>query len=145
MTFERVDVTQKVIVPAGTYMVGDPCYNVPNERWMEWLEAADFRDKPREHVLVAELDGYPIVGVSTATGDGSYFDQTNREYGVDAGMIGLVPFAFASMKYGMSDQQEAAGIAHKIVFDESVECYYDKGVIHIGSLAIDTGPEWSWG
>jgi len=29
-------------VPAGTYWIGDPCYTIPTDEWMEWLDAADY-------------------------------------------------------------------------------------------------------
>jgi hypothetical protein len=58
-----------VAMPAGRYWVGDPCYAVPSERWMEWLEAADYMNAGR--YLLAELDGRSVLGIGTAYGDGT--------------------------------------------------------------------------
>lgn len=98
---------EKVIAPAGTYWVGDPCYSVPDDRWMEWLEAAEYDHPDRgDAPLIAELDGLTVVGVSTAYGDGDYPSYSLPEKGrkikfwVDAGMIGLVP----AVVMGLLDQ-----------------------------------------
>jgi len=118
-----------VIVPAGEYYVGDPCYGVPNDRWMEWLEVADYLRQHR--ILTASLDGYPVVGVGTKYGDGSYVGGPGLEFPVDAGLIGIVAKEISkSDPHGM----------HLVTFVRPFECSYDdwQGRITIGHITIDT-------
>lgn len=120
-----------ITLPAGKYYLGDPCYSVPKEKWMEWLEAADYKNE--SHVLVAELEGRKVIGFCTAYGDGVYQDQFGRLYGVDAGLIGLVPVEVADNRYS----GESSG--RIIEFAEPFECSKSKkGVLKFGSIVIKT-------
>ena len=119
----------RVQMPAGEYYVGDPCYTVPYDRWVEWLEAAGYRDEDR--ILLAPLDGHPVLGISTQYGDGSYEDQHGADYLVDSGLIGLVPVEVAG---------EDDGLSYKIKFERPFTCSLDgRGRITIGHLRIETG------
>jgi hypothetical protein len=121
-----------ITMPAGEYWVGDPCYAVPNDRWMEWLNAADFLRQPTPRYLLAELDGYPVLGIGTAYGDGCYPGSDGSAYPVDAGLLGVVPVEVAdSDPFGM----------RRVVFAQPFECYYDHGTITLGHIDIDTDPE----
>lgn len=135
-------IVTEVTVPPGTYVVGDPCYAVPNDRWHEWLDASDMGpvNHSREHVLCADLDGRTCVGVSTAFGDGSYPDNLGNGYGVDAGLIGLVPIELVDREtwsYAPGGWMEPV----IMTFDKPVTCYYDDGTIHLGDLVIKTGDD----
>lgn len=122
-----------VMIPAGRYVIGDPCYSVPDDRWIEWLEAADFTEVDRG-VLYAEIDGYPIVGISTLHGDGEYHSSEGHSLGVDAGLIGLVPEEFAVNNIG--------GQPSVVEFSVPVLCRYEEnGVIHLGHIEINTGDD----
>lgn len=121
-----------VEMPAGEYIIGDPCYSVPNDRWMEWLNAADYMN-PDKSVIAAELDGYPIVGVNTMYGDGTYYDQFGNAYDVDAGLIGLVSTSIGNWDVG--------GEPSIVTFSTPFECFRDGGVIHLGSYEIQTDDE----
>lgn len=133
---------ESISMPPGDYWVGDNCYAVPNERWMEWLEAANYESADR--FLLAELslpdhapgwgEQFSVAAVHTAYGDGTYFDQEGRGYPVDAGMIGVVPVEIATEEPGWG--------SHLITFDTSFKLGYeeDEGVIQIGHLRIPTNP-----
>ena len=121
-------------IPAGEYYVGDPCYGVPDARWMEWLEAADYENVDR--FLVADLDDrHTVVGVRTAYGDGEYYDQAGRAYPVDAGLIGVVPVELV-------EEDEPSGM-HRVTFDSDFQVAYsgEHGTIHIGTIDIETDPD----
>lgn len=118
-----------VEMPAGKYWVGDPCYFVPDTRWMEWLEAADYLNSPR--ILVAEIDGYPVAGVGTAYGDGCYPGSDGYSYGVDAGLIGVTPIEVAR-----NVTREDLGTL--VEFDKPFVCSYTDGVIRLGHISINT-------
>jgi hypothetical protein len=125
---EAVKNIGSITMPAGEYFVGDPCYSVPGERWMEWLNAADYENEDR--YLLAELDGRPVLGIGTAFGDGEFPGSNGERYPVDAGLIGLVPCK-------LSKEEDPFG-AHRETFDRSFECSYDDGKIHLGHITIDT-------
>jgi hypothetical protein len=124
----------RILMPAGEYWVGDPCYAVPNADWMEWLEAADFEN---EHwVLKAPVNGKEVLAFGTAYGDGCYPGSDGNLYPVDAGLIGVVPVTLNPA----ADQQYQAGLMHKRTFDKQFECYIDqpRHVIVLGDIRIPT-------
>lgn len=128
-----------VEMPAGEYIVGDPCYAVPDERWMEWLEASDYTNSDRMHPLLGELDGRSVLGFSTQFGDGVYHGTDGHEYGVDAGLIGLVPVEVADM----AEDATWRRCSQQITFAEDTECSRtDEGTLKFGSLTIQTGDEY---
>lgn len=118
-------------LPPGEYVVGDPCYSIPDDKWHAWLRAADYTNPSREHVLVAEVNGHLCVGVSTFYGDGSYPDNMGNLHPVDAGLLGLVPLAIAE-KNSMGDDRVI------MTFDEPIECRYNGGLVTLGSVEIET-------
>ena len=63
-------------LPAGTYWIGDPCYFVPDELWMEYLEANNGVDQERmafdiDGLTVQLSDGRHVASHYTAWGDGA--------------------------------------------------------------------------
>lgn len=124
-----------VNMPAGEYFVGDPCYAVPDERWLEWLEAADYDAEPNPRILIAELDGKPVLGIGTAHGDGNYPGSDGNSYPVDAGLIGVVPVEIGDYS---DDKYPAGPIMKRVTFDRPFDCYYNKGMIVLGHIQINT-------
>lgn len=126
-----------VTMPAGEYWVGDPCYAIRDDAWMEWLRDADYENERR--FLLGHINGIPAVGVGTAYGDGTYLDEDYREYPVDAGLIGAVPHELAKTNItGM----------HRFRFNRDFIVTYeeDHGTIVIGHIRIETDPpEDYWG
>jgi hypothetical protein len=119
-------------MPAGKYYLGDPCYSVPKDRWMEWLKAADYENAGC--VLIADLEGRKVIGFGTAYGDGVYADQFGNTYGVDAGLIGLVPVEIAENPYGGRE-----GCGRIVEFPEPFECSrYKNGTLKFGDIVIVT-------
>lgn len=126
-----------VIVEAGTYVLGDPCYAVPNKHWDQLLRSCDFfLDNPIGTVVTDNGDEYRVLGFGTKWGDGVYRDQRGAEYPVDAGLIGLVPVALVDI-----EEVKAQGL-HLVVFDKPVLCTRDPetGVLTFGSYRIETDP-----
>lgn len=119
-----------VIVPAGTYILGDPCYATPNECWDEAIETSDIFNDPVGYITV-EGNRYPILGFGTAYGDGTYLGSDGFEYSVDAGLIGLVPYDVGRHMFDP--------VLHRvIVFDEDTLCTNDNGNMMFGDIRIDT-------
>jgi hypothetical protein len=121
--------TLSVIVPAGTYYLGDPCYAVPDEMWSELLEATGFFDDT-PHILFRGK--YNIVAFNTMYGDGCFAGNNRFEYGVDAGMIGLVETSIGI--------KPSEGLNTIIKFDVPTLCTRDdNGTLTFGSVVIHTG------
>lgn len=117
----------QVMVPAGKYVLGDPCYVVPHAHWDELLSSCDFFNRP-----VGCFKGIEVLGFSTRWGDGTYADNKHRYYPVDAGLIGLVPFEYAI--------DINPKLSHVIEFKDSTTCVrYSEGILVFGDIRIDTG------
>lgn len=129
-----------IVVPKGRYFVGDPCYSAgqDNASWQKWCDKADEGD-PEGNMLAATYNGYPVIGVHTAHGDGDYSDQEGNEYGVDSGMIGVVPAELIS-KAGWNEKSLSA-MGDWVDFDNDVQITHNKGVISIGHISINTDPD----
>ena len=120
-----VDTTHKVVVPAGDYWLGDPCYAVPDDLWHELLESSGyFLDKP-----FGTVAGHNVLAFGTAYGDGVYLDQFDNQYPVDAGLIGLTPVGLANGRpFG----------SRLITFKYDTECTGHEGVMRFGDYKINT-------
>ncbi len=132
-----------VKVTAGKYVLGDPCYCFSDSRdgdrdmWAEIGESCGwFEDSP---VGILEFEGkeWSILGFGTAYGDGAYLDQFGNIYGVDAGLIGLVPY----------DLVLALGVVVDETYQKIVEfscdavCTVDGGDMTFGEYVINTSEE----
>ena len=127
--------------PAGKYYIGDPCYAVKNGNWSDVI-----RDTGCFGIEIDELmsdgkvfrwnDGKWIYrgkfcfASGTTYGDGSYSDNENREYGVDAGLIGIMPIEVCD-----GDSMSGGNI---VVFDNEFEVWEHDGIFHFGNIIIDT-------
>ena len=95
--------SEQVVMPAGLYYIGDPCYVLSEERWAELRDAMhpQYPDGGRN------LDGIDpaawtsqelsMMAMETCIGDGGYRDNESYEYGVDSGTIGAIQLAGASL------------------------------------------------
>ena len=134
-------------LPAGTYWIGDPCYFVPDELWMEYLEANNGVDQERmafdiDGLTVQLSDGRHVASHYTAWGDGCYEGSDGFEYGVDAGMLGAVQVLDTDIDQG----NERLGT--KVTFDRPFTVSRDGGTVIIGSIRIETdedeGDDYGW-
>lgn len=127
----------EVEVPAGQYILGDPCYAVPEDEWMELLESCDYFDNPIGKITRRDKSYYRIVAFSTRWGDGSYSGTDGNIYPVDAGLIGLVPIQLLG-----SDAHALRDDLSKIVtFYTPTKCSSDgEGKLRFGHITIDTDP-----
>lgn len=128
----RIKATEFVVeVPAGKYFMGDPCYAVPDKEWIPLLESCDyFNSTP----IGKMSDGREVLGFSTAYGDGTYHDQYGNEFGVDAGMIGLVPVTEKEIK--KNKQLVELGTIIDVKFPMTCSCR--NGFLTFGKYCIDT-------
>lgn len=85
-------------LPPGQYYLGDPCYVIATEFWDDFCKAIDAADEeypeyPGYNGVIFEFQGHKVFVTATNYGDGSYLDNLGNKYGVDAGIIGLIPEA----------------------------------------------------
>jgi hypothetical protein len=126
MKIKRVE----VLVPAGKYAIGDPCYAVANDDWDGLLKSCNYFQNPIGYVEDG-VQAFPVLAFSTKWGDGSYRGTDGKVYDVDAGLIGLVPVEiitdFADCEF--------------ITFDKDTLCVNDgTGKLRFGHITIDTDP-----
>ena len=79
-------VPREVLVPAGTYYIGDPCYPIGDSPIYE--EAWSNAGYSTPAVYRSPI-GIVYIG-STAYGDGGYKGSDGFEYSVDAGVISII-------------------------------------------------------
>lgn len=119
---------KEVIMPAGTYYIGDPCYYVPRSLWSTLLENCSYFED-----AVGEINGHKVLGLFTEFGDGRYKGSDGRLYDVDSGTIGLTPAALVEKKNRVKK--------YLITFSKDVVCTRKGGLITIGNIKIQTGYE----
>jgi hypothetical protein len=127
----------EVIVPAGIYVIGDPCYAVPNDDWDDLLESCNYFQNPIGYVKRNFTHKVFVLAFGTKWGDGCYRGTDDKEYPVDAGLIGLVPVEIVE---GLADHDgDYDGVIVK--FDKPTLCIDDgSGKLKFGHITIDTDP-----
>lgn len=119
----------EIEVPPGKYYISDPCYfYVFNDRsaWTEFLRIRE------SGPALIEFRGVQIITFDTAHGDGLFEDQNRHLYGVDTGMLGLLPEIFRPRV------NTRKRIYHGMEFKEPFICSNDGGLIRFGHITIDT-------
>ena len=134
----------EAVFPPGKYVIGDPCYHVPDDEWDPVLTESDFfnmrgsggaGERGKCHATFKKANGElgTVVAFSTKYGDGVYEDHQGRKYGVDAGLIGIIPLADV-------DQLDES-LAHVVEFKSHFRCYDADGVLVFGDVMINTCDE----
>lgn len=89
------------------FYVGDICYALNGDIYHGIWGKAGYCDGQ-----YSTPDGFAFAVAGTRYGDGEYVDQVGRLYGVDAGVIGLVPLELVRPDYDFGGQIfEGAGEA----------------------------------
>jgi len=120
------------MMKAGKYWVGDLCYVIRDDEWMEVCNGMDTEEN--NEILLKR--GVRVALVGTAWGDGSYYDKSGQEYGVDSGTIGCV-----LLEDIQDDPKNYLVGGHVVDFPEDFSVVRVDGVISIGHIEIDTDPE----
>jgi len=125
------------MMKAGRYYVGDLCY-VLHDRWDEFcsLTISGHRVLDGEFNLA---DGTRFATYTTRYGDGNYFDETGKSYDVDAGLIGCV----ALEDIDFTDPSNSVVGGRVVEFVRDFTTFSSVGVISIGTINIDTDPEYA--
>lgn len=94
------------------FYVGDICYVLDDPIYDGVWGKADYEDG----VYETEFGKFAVA--STAYGDGEYYDQFGHRYGVDAGVIGMVPWEILEQQKkwkrysGTTDEDKLNGLGH---------------------------------
>ena len=126
------------IFSAGRYYVGDPCYVITDEAWDKVLretgcfgyESFSGIDENYYH-----LNGKMCWANSTAYGDGTYLDNNNHEYWVDAGLLGVIPAE------AIDEAPDFRGGFAFIDFPKPFTVEYKDGTFRFGNIIIPTGDD----
>ena len=122
-------------MPAGRYYVGDLCY-VMHDAWTEAVDlmfpSAAEGYKSVEGVLTLK-DGRQFAIFSTSYGDGVYYDQWGKDYGVDAGSIGCI------LQKDIKDDTANIGLGNIVDFDQDFVVSSDGETLKFGDIIIHTG------
>lgn len=120
---------------AGKYYIGDICYAILDQNWDKLIEETGcFGLDTNSNV---NWDGRFIYNSqvcfvdSTAYGDGVFFDNEGREYGVDAGLIGIMP-----IKACDGDSMNGGNI---VEFKTVFRVFANNGSFQFGNITIETG------
>lgn len=103
--------------------IGDICYALNDDTYYNtWGKENHFEDGKFE-----TKDGLEFAVAGTAEGDGWYVSNDGSEYGVDAGIIGVVDLRLAT-KYSIDELKNLG----KIIPDaDEAEFFADEGLFHI--------------
>lgn len=121
-----------VYVPAGKYVLSDPCYVVPQDMWIHLLESCDYFNEPEGRVEKYGTE-YKVYAFATAYGDGSYTSSEGHDLGVDSGLIGLTPVELID-----TSDHEYNAKNHIVEFTHTTQCYSNEGVLHFGNITVNT-------
>jgi len=85
--------------------IGDPCYVLQDELWDDVCDQIFKGGKETGHVITVNYKGNDLsfIQCGTAYGDGCFSSQTGFEYGVDAGILAIVPEELIHDDYNLDD------------------------------------------
>lgn len=147
-------------VPAGAWFIIDPCYTFAHDtqgftQWRALLSSSAMfgydDNQPGGIGTIPVPDstdaaGAPVqvqlsvAAVSTAHGDGVYYDTDGHAYGVDAGMIGVVP-AWWGATSGAHTVPELLDLGRLVLADAAFQITIagpNGGLLRFGDIEIDT-------
>lgn len=116
--------------PAGTYVIGDPCYNLSHERFDEFLSSSDSLETAGQ-VTLSDGSTVAVAAFFTARGDGRYNDHSGFEYAVDSASIGIMPLS--ALEGAEPDESTKV-----VKFKHEFECYDSAGTLVFGHIEINT-------
>ena len=127
---------EKRILKKGIYYVGDPCY-IFDSSWDKVISETDCFAE-----TVFKLFGKDCCISGTAYGDGLYQDNFSRTYGVDAGLLGILPISMLKVDERLSIASvKESKYMQVIAFESDFEVSAEGGVFHFGELTINTAED----
>jgi hypothetical protein len=160
MNAEYKKLDPRIELPAGEYYIGDPCYVLPDEEWLDALESTGYfglypdvssisntdRYAPKElQNGVFSRDGVLFAVSSTESGDGEYPVEWNGKIGscgVDSGDISAIPMEIIDVDAVNADYPggiKGLGVIHTFANPFTVQ--YVDGTIRFGPVHVLTGDD----
>lgn len=127
-------------LPAGSYIIGDLCYFVPDEIYDQIVLYGDEGSRVVTYLLGSHPVEMFVYYHGTAYGDGEYFDQSGKSYPVSAGLIGCVRIDNLPSSIYKYVVENANDCSHMCDFNSDFNVHYDDGVFNFGNqVIINTG------
>lgn len=136
-------------LPAGEYYIGDPCYVIADntddsiDEWHAFLDKSGMFSSTAANEAYFDYKDHKVWMHHTAYGDGEYQDQEEKEYGVDSGLIGVVPVEVTDKE--LLDETVKGNDGHLKTFKEEFNVFYEDGTFFIGhpedGVMIITDPD----
>ena len=136
--------TKKHLFPAGTYVIGDPCYYIADEDWDLLLRVTGYFGLPDHRAIdfdsgLYHYGGKACFAYGTWFGDGCYPLTENdgkneiwvKDLGVDAGLIGIMPVEVIT-------DHPAEWLIDTHTFTAPFEVWYSDGTFHFSELTVYT-------
>ena len=130
-----------VTLHAGKYYVGDLCYILNQKNGYDWnhvLHSTNYLEGHPDQGGACWYNGIRFFCSGTLYGDGRFYDDEGRSYGVDAGIIGCFPVSELPKDFNSNG-------GHVVEFPQAFVCEpthtpgNHEGTISIGHLDIETG------
>lgn len=125
-----------MLMPAGTYLIGDPCYIIPNEDWDNFVETV--HDNQICKFTLSSGEEILVWYSHTEFGDGEYTAESyhgEHQLPVDSGTIGIV------QKFNGETPITSGVFEYSTQKKFTLESKDDSGKITIGPWEIQTGDE----
>lgn len=122
--------------PAGIYFFGDPCYAIDDDKL--WTEVCDALYSGQDEGAASGTlsNGTFFAACNTHFGDGSYRGSDGYEYGVDAGLLGVVALKPEEVE---TVRKRDLGTIRTMVTPFTVTTDPNTGDITLGDVYIQTG------
>ena len=99
------------VLPAGKYIIGDPCY-LFDDNWDDILGDNDFFECD---LCNQKINGLDVAIMPTEHGDGCYYDSNDFQYCVDAGLIGIMPYELLHWENKRTEDEILKGELMRVV------------------------------
>lgn len=118
-----------MILEAGTYYIGDPCYAFSDDGWQNFLnETDDLENVPKNFWCARTYYGDGVYSLLSPLSPSERFDIA-----VDSGLIGCVPIDMAT--------EHSDNALLKMTFNKRFLAEEIDGVFYIGDVVVDTKGE----
>ena len=134
ITIYKTDIVKMIKLPAGKYVVSDPCYVLKRDDFVELMDSSYDNDGELKNE-----DGGKAVVFSTAHGDGSYDSNKSHSFPVDAGVIAIIPIGQCDDEMLSNSLANSACLV--VDFKKEFTCSIEDGEMTFGDLIIYTDPK----